>query len=114
TIARTQIEDEAARVRARQAELEKRLAQFEADIAREERMVADNAEVLERLAGEERVLNSENAGAAEREGQTRAAVEEAQAHLALSEAALTGLTSERAEASAARGQFERTLRETAE
>lgn len=114
TIAKTQIEDEANRIRARQVELEKRLAQFEADIAREERMVADNAAVLERLAEEERTLNTEHAGAADREMQTRAAFEEAQAALALSEAALGKLTSERAEASAARGQFERTLRDTAE
>jgi chromosome segregation protein len=114
SIAKTQIEDEAARVRARQTELEKRLAQFEADIGREERMVAENAEVLERLGDEERTLHSENAGATEREVQTRAAFEEAQAQLALSEAGLSRLTSERAEVSAARGQFERTLRETAE
>ena len=114
TIARTQIEEEANRVRSRQAELEKRLAQFEADIEREQRMVADNVEVLDRLAEEERTLNSENAGATEREVQTRAAFEEAQARLSLSEAALAKLTSERAEASAARGQFERVLRETSE
>src|SRR5690606_37988850 len=86
TIARSQIEEEANRVRARAAELEKRLAQFDADIAREERMVLDNAEVLERLAEEERALNSDNAGSAEREAQSGALLAEAQARLAVSEA----------------------------
>ncbi|RIK87612.1 MAG: chromosome segregation protein SMC [Hyphomicrobiales bacterium] len=114
TIARSQIEEEAQRLRARSAELEKRLAQLDADIAREERMVRDNAEVLERLADEERGLNGDNAGAAEREAATRAALEEAQARLAASEAALAALTSGRAEAAAARSQIERTLRDTAE
>ncbi|MGQ2903369.1 MAG: chromosome segregation protein SMC [Neoaquamicrobium sediminum] len=114
TIAKTQLEEEANRMRARNAELEKRLAQLDADIAREEQLVRDNADVLERLDAEERALNTENAGAAEREAQTRAAFEEAQAHLTASEAALAKVTSERAEASAARGQIERTLRETGE
>jgi chromosome segregation protein len=114
TIAKAQIEEEANRMRARNAELEKRLAQLDADIAREEQLVRDNADVLERLDVEERALNTENAGAAEREAQTRAAFEEAQAHLGASEAALAKVTSERAEASAARGQIERTLRETGE
>jgi chromosome segregation protein len=114
TIAKSQLEDEANRMRARAAELQKRLSQFDDDIAREERMVRDNAEVLARLDEEERTLNSENAGAAEREAQTRAEFEEAQARLAASEAALAKLTSERAEAAAARAQAERALRDSTE
>ncbi|TWH34887.1 MULTISPECIES: chromosome segregation protein SMC [unclassified Aminobacter] len=114
TIAKTQLEDEANRMRARAAELQKRLSQFDDDIAREERMVRDNAEVLARLDEEERTLNSENAGATEREAQTRAEFEEAQARLAASEAALAKLTSERAEAAAARAQAERALRDSTE
>ena len=58
TIAKTQLEDEANRMRARAAELQKRLSQFDDDIAREERMVRDNAEVLARLDEEEHTLNS--------------------------------------------------------
>src|SRR5206468_12115353 len=75
SIAKTQIEEEAGRIRSRQAELERRLQQLDADIAREERMVRDNADILERLRTEEAELNSENAGAAEREATTRAAFE---------------------------------------
>ncbi|TGT61428.1 chromosome segregation protein SMC [Mesorhizobium sp. M00.F.Ca.ET.170.01.1.1] len=114
SIAKTQIEEEAGRIRSRQAELERRLQQLDADIAREERMVRDNADILERLRAEEAELNSENAGAAEREATTRAAFEQAGATLAQSEARLAALTAERAEAAASRHQIERTLRETAE
>lgn len=114
SIARAQIEEEAGRIRARQAELERRLQQLDGDIAREERMVRDNADILERLREEEATLNSENAGAAEREATTRAAFEQAGATLVQSEARLAALTAERAEAAASRNQIERTLRETAE
>ncbi|AZO31561.1 MULTISPECIES: chromosome segregation protein SMC [unclassified Mesorhizobium] len=114
SIAKTQIEEEAGRIRSRQAELERRLQQLDADIAREERMVRDNADILERLRAEEAEINSENAGAAEREATTRAAFEQAGATLSQSEAKLAALTAERAEAAASRHQIERTLRETAE
>lgn len=114
SIAKTQIEEEAGRIRSRQAELERRLQQLDGDIAREERMVRDNADILERLRTEEASLNSENAGAAEREATTRAAFEQAGATLSQSEAKLAALTAERAEAAASRHQIERTLRETAE
>ncbi|TPN01721.1 chromosome segregation protein SMC [Mesorhizobium sp. B2-1-3A] len=114
SIAKSQIEEEAGRIRNRQAEIERRLQQLDGDIAREERMVRDNADVLERLRTEEAVLNSENAGAAEREATTRAAFEQAASTLAQSEAKLAALTAERAEAAASRHQIERTLRETAE
>lgn len=114
SIAKAQIEEEAGRIRARQAELDRRLQQLDGDIAREERMVRDNADILERLRTEEAELNSENAGAAERETTTRAAFEQAAATLAASEAKLAALTAERAEAAASRNQIERTLRDTAE
>ncbi|MER9628140.1 chromosome segregation protein SMC [Mesorhizobium sp. M0296] len=114
SIAKAQIEEEAGRIRARQAELDRRLQQLDGDLAREERMVRDNADILERLAAEEAALNAENAGAAEREASTRAAFEQAASTLASSEARLTALTAERAEAAASRNQIERTLRDTAE
>ncbi|UVC14626.1 chromosome segregation protein SMC [Mesorhizobium onobrychidis] len=114
SIAKTQIEEEAGRIRARQLELDRRLQQLDGDIVREERMVRDNADILERLAAEEAALNTENAGAAEREASTRAAVEQAASTLAASEAKLARLTAERAEAAASRNQIERTLRDTAE
>ncbi|WP_027152388.1 chromosome segregation protein SMC [Mesorhizobium sp. WSM2561] len=114
SIAKTQIDEEAGRIRARQLELDRRLQQLDGDIVREERMVRDNADILERLAAEEAALNTENAGAADREASTRAAVEQAASTLAASEAKLAGLTAERAEAAASRNQIERMLRDTAE
>jgi chromosome segregation protein len=111
SIARAQLEEEAGRIRARQAEIEKRLAQLDADIAREEQMVSDNADTLQRLAAEEASLTADNSGAAEREVRARAAFEEASAKLSLSEGALAALTAERAEASAARSQAERVMRD---
>ncbi|RWP45835.1 MAG: chromosome segregation protein SMC [Mesorhizobium sp.] len=114
SIAKTQIEEEAGRIRARQLELDRRLQQLDGDIVREERMVRDNADILDRLAAEEAALNTENAGAADRDASTRAAVEQAASTLAASEAKLAELTAERAEAAASRNQIERTLRDTAE
>jgi chromosome segregation protein len=114
SIAKAQIEEEAARVERRRAELSRRLEQFDADITREEQMVRDNADVLSRLDAEEATLALENGSSLERETTTRAAFEAASTALTLSEAALTKLTAERAEAAAARNQVERSLRETTE
>ncbi len=114
SIEKTQVEQEAERLRGRQAELAKRLAQLEADIAREERIVADNAEVLARLDEEERQLRSDEAGAAERAEETKVALDAAAAKLAAGEAALQKVTAARAEAIAARQQFERAAREASE
>ncbi|MCO4318445.1 chromosome segregation protein SMC [Phyllobacterium sp. 21LDTY02-6] len=114
TIARSQLQEEAERVRARQSEIAKRLLQFGEDIAREEQMVRENADVLVRLDEEERRLNDDNANAGEREIETRAAFEQAQAKLGESESALGKVTAERAEAAAERAQIERLLRESTE
>src|SRR6185312_8960225 len=61
TIARAQMEEEAERVRARREELRKRVAQLDADIERERRMVRDNAETLARLDAEDKTLREEEA-----------------------------------------------------
>ena len=114
TIAKTQLEDEVSRLNTRRAEIEKRLAQLDADIVREERMVRDNAEVLERLDIEEAGLRDDDAGADARADELHAVVEDAQAALERSETVLARLTSERAEASATRTQVERSVREMSE
>ncbi|MGH6760479.1 MAG: chromosome segregation SMC family protein [Phyllobacterium sp.] len=114
TIARTQIDEEAQRVKSRQLELQKRLEQLSADIAREERMVHDNAEVLARLGDEEQSLIEDNAAADDRETGTRITFEAADARLKNSEASLAKVTAERAEASAERAQVERILRDSME
>ncbi|MCO5063201.1 MAG: chromosome segregation protein SMC [Rhizobiaceae bacterium] len=114
TIAKAQIEEEEQRIRNRQAELDRRVEQLAADIERENQMVLDNAAILQRLAEEEAGLRAEEAGSAEREVTTRAAFEQANATLTLSEGALAKLTAERAEAAAQRNQSERALRDATE
>jgi len=114
TIARTQVEEEAQRIRARHSELEKRIVQLDADIAREEQMLRDNADILKRLGEEETQLKADDEASIDRERETRAAFEEASTRLTLSEGALSKLTSERAEAAAQRSQAERSLRDTAD
>ncbi|MDR7222509.1 chromosome segregation protein SMC [Aminobacter aminovorans] len=114
SIARSQLEEEAGRINSRQSELDRRLQQLDADIAREQRMIGDNAAILSRLDAEETSLNDENAGATDRETHTRAAFEEARATLLLTEAELGRLTAERAEAAAGRTQAERAMRDAAE
>ncbi|MBZ0165096.1 MAG: chromosome segregation protein SMC [Notoacmeibacter sp.] len=114
TIARGQLEEEAERLTGRREELEKRLNQLDADIAREKQMVGDNAEILERLSEEERTLNSENADMAGREASTRADFEEAATRLQESETRLSGVTAERADAAANRQAIERRGREAGE
>ncbi|MCR4269451.1 chromosome segregation SMC family protein, partial [Nitratireductor sp. ZSWI3] len=114
TIARTQIEEEAKRVRARTDDLKKRIDQLNADIAREEQMVRDNADALARLAEEEAALRDAEEGGDGREAELRAAFEEVALMLGEAEEALARLTAEKAEATAARNQAERAIREQAE
>jgi len=114
TIARTQMEEEARRIRGRVAELTKRVEQLDADAAREEQMIRDNADVLERLEVEAESLREAEAGGEEREAAIAEAVAEAAAELAAHEESLTTLTAARAEAAAIRSQAERALREGAE
>ena len=111
TIARTQLQDEIERIHKRNAELDRRITQLDADMERERQLVADNAEVLARLAEEESTLLAEGAGEDDRRAALKQTYEEAQARVAASEAELSRLTSAKAEASAARAQMERRLRD---
>jgi chromosome segregation protein len=110
-IALGQIDEEAERVRSRQSELEKRIAQLDQDVARERQLLEDNESVLQRLASEEEELKAANEGAAEQERAALKAFEDAKAKLAASEAALGELTSERADVAARRAQLQRAVQE---
>jgi len=114
TIARGQIEQEAARIRARGEELARRVAQLDQDIERERQMLRDNDSILAKLAAEQQELEAANAGAAGEETRAQAVFADAESRLALSEASLAKLTAERAEAAAARAQIERNLRDSTE
>src|SRR5690606_23763833 len=102
------------RIRTRHAEFNRRLQQLDADIAREEQMVGDNADILKRLDDEEATLRRESSSSLEREASTREALDTATATLKVSEEELERLTAERAEAVATRTQLERRLQETGE
>ncbi|MGV1770718.1 chromosome segregation SMC family protein [Agrobacterium vitis] len=113
-IARSQLEEDAGRLFKRRDELTRRLLQLEEDIAREQRLVDDNAEILERLAAEEAELEDVLTESGQEADDLRIAFEEASASLADSEARFAAATAERAEAAAGRNQLERALRDLAD
>jgi chromosome segregation protein len=114
SIARTQLEDEETRVRARRAELDRRLQQLADDTAREQALLDDNAGLLERLAAEEAALKAEDAGADAREAALRAEVERGTIATAAAQEALSAVTAERAAALGGIAQLDRALRDTAD
>ncbi|MCF1473056.1 chromosome segregation protein SMC [Agrobacterium vitis] len=113
-IARSQLEEDAGRLFKRRDELTRRLLQLEEDIAREQRLVDDNAEILERLAAEEAELEDVLTESGQEADDLRIAFEEASATLADSEARFAAATADRAEAAAGRNQLERALRDLAD
>jgi chromosome segregation protein len=113
-IAKTQLEEDANRILRRRDELTRRLAQLGEDIRREERLVADNAEILARLDAEESEITEILADSGRFAEETREAFEEAAAKLADNERTFTALTAERAEAAAGRNQLERAIRDLAD
>ncbi|OOG76613.1 chromosome segregation protein SMC [Sinorhizobium sp. A49] len=113
-IARSQLEEDAGRILRRRDELQRRLAQLAEDIAREERLVADNAGILARLDEEDEELREALGEADDRASEARERLEEANEKLSESEAGLSRLTAERAEAQAGRNQLERALRDLSE
>ncbi|WP_247643997.1 hypothetical protein, partial [Brucella abortus] len=73
------------------------LEQLTADIAREEQMLRENADILARLDEEEQELAASSEASGERNEELRALFEEAEIRLQDSESALARLTAERAE-----------------
>ncbi|KQY19848.1 chromosome segregation SMC family protein [Rhizobium sp. Root482] len=110
-IAKAQLEEDAGRILRRRDELSRRLSQLAEDIAREERLVADNAGILARLDEEEAELREHLAEAGDRAEEAAERLAEASETLAGSERELGLLTAERAEAQASRNQLERTIRD---
>jgi chromosome segregation protein len=110
-LAGEQLDQEEARVTARIDELDRRLAQLGDDIAREERMVADNVAILSRLDEEERGLVALNAASTDRQAEAAERRQAAEAALRDSEAVLSDLTQQHATATAARAQHERAVAE---
>jgi chromosome segregation protein len=87
-LAREALEAEEKRAKEREAELERRLAQFTGDLQREEALIADAAGVTERLAAEAAMLTQQGAQADEDSAQAREVEESAQRRLASAESTL--------------------------
>ncbi|MFZ1813306.1 MAG: chromosome segregation protein SMC [Rhizobiaceae bacterium] len=113
-ITRNQIDEEANRLATRRSELDNRLNQFDADIVREERMIGENAEALERLSAEEAELKAAGENLAGMEQDIRDRLAAASARLGESEQKLSELTAANAQESARKSQFEKVIRESGE
>ncbi len=111
TIQREQAQDEAKRIKRRIGDIQGRIEQLEADIAREERMVAENSDIIGHLDREEAQLRAEEDTRAERETDLAAAVETATARLQEAEAAGADMTAALATARANRETVLRRLQD---
>jgi len=114
TIARTELEREEARAKARTEELERRLAQLTQDMERERALAADAQQVLQRLTSEEEALAAENAASERGESTARERLSAAEAALARSEQAFAEATAALADLTARRTQMDRTITEAGE
>ena len=112
-LARQELEGEERRAKERVAELERRVAQFAQDLAREEALVADAAGLLRQLDEEDALLvaQSEAAGGRRREAQSE--LESAQSHLQGCEAALNVAQTALADMNARRNALSNALAEEA-
>ncbi len=105
SVERDALDREEARAKARQAELETRLAQASRDLAREEEHIAEAEGILRRLGEEKRRLEAASSRDHE-EPQLRAAAAKAKAALDTAERTLRAATTALAEARAERGKRE--------
>ena len=87
-LARDALATEEKRAKEREAELERRMAQFTGDLQREEALIADAAGVVDRLAAEDAALAHEGAQADENAVLAREAEQEAGRRLASAESEL--------------------------
>jgi chromosome segregation protein len=112
--ARTDLEREEARAKARTEELERRLAQLAQDIERERALAGDAHEVLTRLTREEDSLSSDANSTEQGEAAARARLAAAEAALTRSEQAFSEATAALADLTARRSQIDRTIEESGE
>lgn len=112
--ARTDLEREEARAKARTEELERRLAQLAQDVERERALANDAHEVLTRLTREEASLTSDANSTEQGEAAARERVTAAEATLARSEQAFSEATAALADLTARRTQIDRTIEESGE
>ena len=109
--AREALEREEARAKERIGELDRRLEQFAADLAREHTLAADAQAALDRLAAEEQTLRADARANAARLTGVNDRVAVADATLAASEKSFADLTGALADLTARRNQLRAALRD---
>src|SRR5262249_23764995 len=112
-IAREALDGEERRMKERRAELERRLVEASADLHRAQALLGDADAHLARLASESQTLNQAIAGNDAVEAPLRQRLEEAEAAVSTSDAALAQAQKEAAEAGAKRAAADRASREEA-
>ncbi len=105
-IARETLEQEETRAKNRMVELDQRLIQLAADIARERQQAADAEAALARFAAEEETLQRETSSTAEKRSDADRRVADAQTVLAAAEQTFGELTSTLADLTARRNQLQ--------
>jgi chromosome segregation protein len=110
TNARELLDREEERARERVAELDRRLTQFSADIAREQQQTSDADVALQRLDTEDGELKEEIKTRVEKRSGVDERVSEAEATLAATERRFTELTTQLADLTAKRNQLEAGVR----
>ncbi len=110
-LAREALEAEEKRAKEREAELDRRLAQFAGDLQREESLIADAAGVMDRLAAEEAALAEQGARADEDAVQAREAEQDAERRLASAESTLSEAQAAASDLAARRRALVATLEE---
>jgi chromosome segregation protein len=110
TNARELLDREEERAKERVAELDRRLTQFSADVAREQQQAADAAVALQRLDTEDAELKEEIKSRVEKRSGVDGRVSEAEATLTAAERLFTELTTTLADLTAKRNQLEGNVR----
>lgn len=113
-LARDALDSDERRMKERLVDLDRRLAQLNEDIQREQRMVSENAAILERLDAEEQALRRDEQDAAGKQAEADAARGSAEAKLADTERRLAEATAAHAAIAARRSELERAHREAGE
>ena len=113
-LARETLDGEERRAKARIAEIERRIAQMNADLTREQALIEDAASVLARLDTESAELAETGGDDTQAEAAAHQRLEEADAALAISEATLNAAQSAFSDAEARREAFNKTLHDEAQ
>lgn len=111
TIAREQLASEERRAAERLVELDRRIAQTNADVNREKALIADGGAMIERMAAEQTALSTQNSAATAGKIDAAARVSGTETALAGAEAAMGETQAALAELQARRGQVDRTVRD---